>query len=91
MIQESCHQQTQIFLKRYSTTSYSPFISPIFNMFHVFVLAYPIPQTGILRTPLPPDDVTFGKWPFGKMSGGLGKNSEPLPWSWDLEEFPAPL
>ena len=28
---------------------------------------------------------------FGKMSGGLGKNSEPLPRSWNLEEFRAPL
>ena len=37
--------------------------------------------------PPPPDDVTFGKWPLEKMSGGLGKNSEPLPRSWDLEEF----
>jgi len=39
----------------------------------------------------PPDDVTFGKWPFEKMSGGLEKNSEPLPRSWDLEEFRASL
>ena len=50
-------------------------------MFHVFVLAYPPP----------PDDVTFGKWPFEKMSGGLGKNFESLPRSWDLEEFRASL
>ena len=36
--------------------------------------------TRTLRTPLHPlDDVTFGKWPFEKMSGGLGKNSELLP------------
>ena len=44
-------------------------------MFYVFVLAYPPPQTGILRPPPPFDDVTFGKWPFEKMSRGLGKNS----------------
>ena len=36
-----------------------------------FVLAYP--PTRILRTPLPPDDVIFGKLPFEKMSGGLEK------------------
>ena len=35
------------------------------------------------------DDVTFGKWPFEKMSGRLRKNSEPLLRSWDLEELRA--
>ena len=54
-------------------------------MFHVFVLAYPSPNL-YFANPLP-DDIIFGKWLFGKMSGGLRKNSEPLPRSWDLEEL----
>jgi len=55
---------------------------------HVFVLTY-LPPNWYFATPPPLDDVTFGKWAFEKMSGGLGKNSEPLPRSWDLEEFQA--
>ena len=51
-------------------------------MFHVFVLA--TPSNSYFATP-PLHDVTFGKWPFGKMSGGLRKKS------WDLEEFRTPL
>jgi len=45
-----------------------------------------------LFSPTPPlDDVTFGKLSFEKMSGGLRKNSEPLPRSWDLKKIRAPL
>ena len=60
------------------------------DMFHVFVLAY-TPLQLVFCDPPSLDDVIFGKWPFGKMSGGLRKNSEPLTRSWDLEEFPASL
>ena len=65
-----------------------------FDMFHVFVLAYSPPNSYFAPPPPHPsllDDVTFEKWSFEKMSGGLGKNSKPLPRSWDLEEFPALL
>ena len=41
--------------------------------------------------PILPDILTFGKWAFEKMCGGLRKNSEPLTRSWNLEEFRAPL
>ena len=50
-------------------------------MFHVFVLAYP--QLVFCDPPPLLDDVTFGKWPFEKMSGGLGKNSKLVPRFWD--------
>jgi len=48
----------------------------------------PTPPNSYFANPPPPlNDVTFGKWPFEKMSGGLGENSEPLPRFWDLEEY----
>jgi len=53
------------------------------KIFHVFVLTYLSPPNSYFGTPSL-DEVTFWKWPFDKMSGGLGKNSEPLPRSWDL-------
>ena len=59
----------------------------IIDMFHVFVLANHSLQLVFCEPPPPPpplDDVTFEKWPFEKISGGLGENFEPLPRSWDL-------
>ena len=73
--------------------SYFPDISSYSFVLTCFMsLSSPTPpQLVFCDLPPPLDDVTFGKWPFGKMSGGLRKNSELLPRSWDLEGFRASL
>ena len=58
------------------------------DMFDIFSLAYPPPPKSYFANP-PPDDVTFGKMAFRENVGGLRKNSELLPRSWDIEEFRA--